>query len=66
MNTRKHDELVELTGAYALDALEDDEFEIMELHLRDCPRCRAEVESFRETAALLAHGGVAAPSGLWE
>lgn len=66
VSARKHDDLMELTGAYALDALEDDELEAMDLHLRECPRCRAEVESFRETAALLAHGGVDAPAGLWE
>ena len=63
---RTHDDLSELTGAYALDALEADESEVMELHLRDCPRCATEVTSFRETAALLAHFGVEAPTGMWE
>lgn len=63
---RKHEDLMDLTGVYALDAVEDDERDIMELHLRECPRCRAEVETFRETAALMAHGGVDAPAGMWD
>jgi hypothetical protein len=61
-----HDELQALTGAYALDAVEDDEAEAMELHLMECPRCRAEVAESREVAAFLAHGGQPAPEGLWD
>ncbi|MGH9041940.1 MAG: anti-sigma factor, partial [Acidimicrobiia bacterium] len=30
-----------------------------------CPRCRAEVATHRETAALLANGGDRAPEGVW-
>ena len=63
---RRHPEVEDLLGAYALDALEDDERDGVELHLRDCPRCRAEVADFRETAALLAYGGAEAPPGVWE
>lgn len=61
-----HDEVQELLGAYALDAVEDTEAEGVELHLRSCPRCRAEVESHRETASWLAHGGAPAPEGVWD
>ena len=61
-----HPEVQELLGAYTLDALEPDEADAVELHLRDCPRCRAEVADYRETAALLAYGGVEAPPGVWE
>jgi anti-sigma-K factor RskA len=43
-----------LSGAYAVDALDDDEREQFEQHLADCPECRAEVRSFCETAALIA------------
>ncbi|MCU1454635.1 MAG: hypothetical protein JWN46_2781 [Acidimicrobiales bacterium] len=60
-----HAEIEELLGAYALDAVDGDEAEAIELHLRDCPRCRAEVAEHREVAALLAHGGAAAPDGVW-
>ena len=61
-----HDELQALTGAYALDAVEADEREPIELHLMECPRCRAEVAEYREVAAFLAHNGHTAPEGLWD
>ena len=61
-----HDEVEELLGAYALDAVDPAEAEEVELHLRSCPRCLAEVESHRETASWLAHGGAPAPEGVWD
>jgi anti-sigma-K factor RskA len=61
-----HEELRALTGAYALDAVEPDERELIELHLMECPRCRAEVAEFREVAAFLAHNGHPAPERLWD
>ena len=61
-----HDEIQELLGAYALDAVEADEREAIEAHLPTCPRCRAEVEEHLETAALLAAGGAPAPEGIWD
>jgi hypothetical protein len=61
-----HDEVQELLGVYALDAVDEGEAEGIELHLRTCPRCRAEVESHRETASWLAHGGAPAPEGVWD
>ncbi len=63
---RPHAELEELLGAYALDAVEGEEREELELHLRDCPRCRAEVADHREVAGRLAYGGSAAPEGVWD
>lgn len=61
-----HNEIQELLGAYALDAVDPAESEAVERHLHECPRCRAEVESHRETAAMLAHVGATAPEGLWD
>ena len=61
-----HTELEELLGAYALDAVDPEEASAVEAHLHECPRCRAEVESHRETAATLAHVGAMAPEGLWD
>ena len=61
-----HDELRELLGAYALDAVEPDEARAVEDHLRDCPQCRAEVEEHRSVAALLGNVGAAAPADLWD
>jgi anti-sigma-K factor RskA len=66
MVTYSHAELEELLGVYALDAVEPEEAAAIELHLRDCPRCRAEVEAHCQTAALLAHTGHDAPAGLWD
>jgi anti-sigma-K factor RskA len=45
-----------LTGAYALDALDDVERAGVERHLRDCPECAAEVAEFREVGSWLADG----------
>jgi anti-sigma-K factor RskA len=50
----------ELTAAYALDALDDDERRAFEEHLPGCARCREEVADLSQTAALLAHGAPAA------
>ncbi|HET7486403.1 MAG TPA: anti-sigma factor [Acidimicrobiales bacterium] len=61
----RHSDIEELLGAYALDAVDPDEAELVEVHLRDCARCRAEVAEHREVAAALAHAGSSAPHGLW-
>lgn len=61
-----HHDIEELLGAYALDALEADEHELVTAHLTTCARCRAEVEQHREVAALLAHSGEPAPVGVWD
>ncbi len=54
-----------LTGAYAVDALDDVERVRFERHLADCHDCQAEVQSLREAAALLADDtAVAPPPGL--
>jgi anti-sigma-K factor RskA len=46
----------ELTAAYALDALDEEERLLFEEHLSECARCRHELADFSQTAALLAHG----------
>ena len=51
-----------LSGAYAVDALDDIERAQFERHLAVCPECTAEVNSFHETAALLAETTASAPS----
>lgn len=53
-----------LSGAYAVDALDDLERARFEAHLRTCPDCRTEVETFRETAASLAADPIAPPASL--
>jgi hypothetical protein len=61
-----HEEIQELLGAYALDAVEGDEHRMVTDHLAGCARCRGEVAEHREVAALLAHAGGPAPEGLWD
>jgi anti-sigma-K factor RskA len=61
-----HDEVSELLGAFALDAVEHDEYEEIEAHLAECPRCRAEVDAHREVAAALGNSVEPLPDGLWE
>jgi hypothetical protein len=51
-----------LSGAYAVDALDDLERAQFERHLADCPACTAEVRSLREAAALLAETTTVTPS----
>lgn len=62
----RHEEIQELLGAFALDAVEGDEAEQVELHLRECGKCRAEVADHREVATFLAHAGTSAPDGIWD
>jgi anti-sigma-K factor RskA len=47
----KHAEVEELLGAYAVHALEPDEFASVEAHLADCDSCTAEVERHFEAAS---------------
>jgi anti-sigma-K factor RskA len=54
-------EIHALSGAYAVDALDDDEREQFERHLAECETCRAEVASLQETAALMAETTAATP-----
>jgi anti-sigma-K factor RskA len=58
--------LDELLGAYALDAVSDEERREVEQYLLLDPRARKEVEDHREVATMLAWSGVSAPDGLWE
>jgi hypothetical protein len=57
----------DLLGAYALDALDPDEAELVAAHLTGCPRCAQEVDEHRQTIGLLAAGGAGeAPTGVWD
>jgi hypothetical protein len=51
-----------LSGAYAVDAVDDIDRAQFERHLAECPACTAEVRSLREAAALLAETTATAPS----
>ena len=60
-----HDQASELLGAYALDAVDGEEFTELEEHLAGCPRCRAELDGLREVAAALGNTVETPPEGLW-
>ena len=66
MTVTGHDDIQDLLGAYALDAVEPGEAEIVARHLEVCPRCRAEIREHREVAGLLGYAGQEAPAGLWD
>jgi anti-sigma-K factor RskA len=58
-------ELHTLSGAYAVDALSDDEARLFDTHLKDCQACRDEVRELQHAAALMgASESVAPPAAL--
>ena len=61
-----HDDIEELLGAYALDAVDPGTAAVVERHLDQCIRCSTEVARHHEVAGLLANSGGAAPAGLWD
>jgi anti-sigma factor RsiW len=61
-----HDTIIELLGAFALDAVDPDEAAAVREHLAGCPRCRDEVAQHHQTAGLLAPPGDEPPAHLWE
>ncbi|MFZ0251208.1 MAG: anti-sigma factor [Acidimicrobiales bacterium] len=60
-----HDEASDLLGAYALDAVDGDEYAELEEHLESCPRCRGELDGLREVAAAMGNSVEPVPEGLW-
>ncbi len=60
-----HEQASELLGAYALDAVDGDEFTELEEHLEMCPRCRAELDGLQEVAAAMGNSVEPLPEGLW-
>lgn len=56
-----YQEIHALSGAYAVDALDELERERFKRHLADCVECQVEVESLRATSAVLAETTAVAP-----
>lgn len=61
MNSDHEGSVHALSGAYAVDALDDLERAEFEVHLAQCADCRAEVDGLREAAGLLAELEPVAP-----
>lgn len=60
-----HEEISELVAAYALDAVVGEERLDVELHLEQCPRCRSELDAYRDVAAALGNSVAPLPEGVW-
>ncbi len=60
-----HQEIQEMLGVYALDAVDAETAAMVERHLAECMRCSVEVAQHHEVAGLLANSGGASPAGLW-
>jgi len=60
-----HDEIRELLGAFALDAVDDQEAFEIRGHLATCTTCATEVDEHHEMTAMLANTGGDAPAHLW-
>ncbi len=61
-----HDAVVDLLGAYALDAVDPGEAAAVEAHLGTCPGCRDEIARLQEAAGALAGPEEEPPSELWD
>ncbi len=61
-----HAEASEFLGVFALDALETEEREAVERHLRACGLCRTEVQEHMEMAGLLSTGVFEVPLSVWD
>jgi hypothetical protein len=61
-----HEEIQELLGVYALDAVDPETAAMVEAHLEGCVRCATEVAQHHEVAGLLANSGGSSPAGLWD
>lgn len=66
MLQQQHSTIVELLGVYALDAVDQDERNLIEHHLDGCSQCLAEVRDHYEVAALLASDPVQPPTRVWD
>jgi Anti-sigma-K factor rskA/Putative zinc-finger len=65
MREPSHQEIQELLGAHALDAVDPETATMIEHHLERCVRCSVEVARHHEVAGLLANSGGASPPELW-
>ena len=61
-----HDDIASLLGAYAIHATDSKEAKRVEEHLRECPRCRTEVDGFHEIAAAMGNSVEPVSAALWD
>jgi anti-sigma factor RsiW len=66
ISVSEHQEIQELLGVYALDAVDPETAAMVERHLAECVKCSVEVSQHHEVAGLLANSGGESPAGLWD
>jgi hypothetical protein len=66
LSEQDHQEIRELLGVYALDAVDRETAERVEQHLAGCVKCTIEVAHHHEVAGLLANSGGPSPEHLWD
>ena len=60
-----HEDILDLLAVFALDAVDDAEQREIESHLRECPRCAAELVGLRDVASALGNCVEPVPEDLW-
>jgi hypothetical protein len=66
MNISDHEDLRDLLGVYALNAVDQEERACVEAHLDGCDECAQEVREHTEVAGLLIEADTSAPTVLWD
>lgn len=61
-----HNDLRDLIGSFALNALEPEERALVEVHIENCSQCREEADAFREIAAAMGTSVETPPAGVWD
>jgi hypothetical protein len=61
-----HREAAELLGAFALDAVDENEARMVRDHVSRCGACQAELAEHREVLALLTTAWLPPPRGVWD
>jgi uncharacterized protein (TIGR03083 family) len=62
-DTDRHETVVDLIGAWALDACSPEEDDLVRAHLDRCPACAREAHALREVAAVLGGDDLRPPAG---
>jgi hypothetical protein len=60
-----HEQATELLASFAVDAVSTHEHDQIASHLTECPRCRSELDGYREVAAAMGNSVEPLPEGLW-
>lgn len=62
----RHDEIFQMLGAYVLGAVDQHEKAGVDIHLGDCPECRAESDELAIVASVLSARGTEPSPAVWD